>query len=58
MNPVLEAAQKGLDDFEKLLWDTRDVLFNLADDLRAQVPASLERAETIARINRIRSKIQ
>jgi hypothetical protein len=58
MSPILEEARKGLDDFEQLLKDARDVLFNMADDLRAQVPASMERAGTIARINRIRSKIQ
>jgi hypothetical protein len=54
---LLHIANDGLDSFEKLIEDARDVLFNMADDIRAQVPDGPARQATIARIEKMRRKL-
>lgn len=56
-HPLIQAAKQGLNDFEKLLEDARDVLFNLAQDIHDTVPACLEKRPTIERIMKLRSKL-
>ena len=56
-HPLIQEANKGLADFEKLLEDARDVLFNLAQDIHDTVPACPEKRSTIERIMKIRSKL-
>ena len=56
-NELLVGANEALTDLEKLFLDARDVLFNLADDIRAQVPDCMGKTVTLDRINKLRSKL-
>ena len=56
-HPLIQEANKGLADFEKLLEDARDVLFDLAQDITNNVPHSFDRAVILGRINNIRKKL-
>jgi hypothetical protein len=54
---MLEIANAGLTDIERFVEEFRDTLFNMADDIRAQVPDSQARQATIARIEKMRRKL-
>ena len=56
-HPLIQEANKGLADFEKLLEDARDVLFNLSQDITNNVPPSTIKTITIERIEQIRRKL-
>ena len=56
-HPLIQEANKGLADFEKLLEDARDVLFNLSQDITNNVPDSQAKQDTIFRINLLRNKL-
>ena len=56
-HPLLTTANEKLTEFEAMLADARDVLFNLAEDITNNVPAQGGKAQTIERILNLRRRL-
>lgn len=56
-HPLLTTANAGLTQFEAMLNDARDVLFNLAQDITNNVPASAAKDAAIQRIHSLRKRL-